>query len=188
MAETRVPPQYVGAAEHAPRGVVGGQYAATPDGEIALILLGLRVNRWWKVGSWLPPLMAMSRLIRELADRPDSGLLAPPRSYWSGRNFLVVQYWRSVEALGTYARDGSLGHLAAWRGFNRTGAGTADVGLYHETYSVPASSMESLYANMPPSGLAQATSWAPRVRRSRTRQAERMGQQDPEYVPDRAAG
>ena len=126
----------------------------------------------------------MPRLLKELADQADAGLLAPPRIYWSGRNFMVIQYWRSVEALGAYARDGSLGHAAVWRNFNRAGAATADVGLYHESYSVPAANMESLYANMPVSGLAQATAWAPRARRQRSRSADRMGQRDPEYVPD----
>jgi hypothetical protein len=182
--QTSVPRPFVGAAERVPKGVVGGQFSAVPDGEIAVIILGLRINRWRKVGTWLPPLRAMPRLLRELADQPEAGLLAPPQLFWSGRSFLVVQYWRSVEALGAYARDHGLGHVEVWRAFNRDGAGTGHVGVYHETYTVPAANIESLYANMPVVGLAQATSWAHRAARRRSRAAERMGQQDPAYVPD----
>ncbi|RFU22449.1 DUF4188 domain-containing protein [Geodermatophilus marinus] len=143
----------------------------------------MRVNRWRRVRSWWPVFVAMPRMLRELAGRPGSGLLAPPRSYWSGRDFLLVQYWRSVEDLGAYARDSRLSHAPAWAAFNRRGAGTADVGLWHETYAVPAGAVESLYGNMPVAGLAAATGWAPRAQRSRSRAVDRMGQRDPEYVP-----
>lgn len=60
--------------------------------------------------------------------------------------------------------------------------------MYHETYSVLAASIESRYSNRPRIGLAEATSWAPRVQRRRSPAAVRMGQQDPEYVTDRATG
>ncbi|MGY1615343.1 DUF4188 domain-containing protein [Geodermatophilus sp. SYSU D00691] len=186
--QTQVPKPYVGAAEHAPRGVSGGQFAATPDGEVVLFLIGMRFNRLRRVRSWWPVFAGMPRMIRELLARPDSGLLARPRTYWSGRDLLVVQYWRSVEDLGRYARDAGMAHAPAWGAFNRSGAASADVGIWHETYSVRADQVESLYGNVPLRGLAEATSWAPRVRRTRSRTGERMGQHDPEYVADSRAG
>jgi hypothetical protein len=172
----QMPKPYVGAGERAPKGVHGGQYAATPDGEVVLFLIGMRINRWRRVRSWWPVFTAMPRMIRELADHPEAGLLAPPRTYWSGRDFLVVQYWRSVEELGAYARNSAFLHAAAWGAFNRSGAATGDVGIWHETYTVRAEQIESLYGNMPLAGLAAATSWAPRLRRRPSRAGERMGQ------------
>lgn len=186
-APQRVPKPYVGAAEHAPKGVVGGQFAAAPEDEVVVFLIGMRFNRWRRVRSWWPVFTGMPRMLRELADRPECGLLAPPRIYWSGRDLLVVQYWRSVEHLGAYAKDPSLAHAPAWGAFNRRGAARADVGIWHETYSVRADQIESLYGNMPVAGLAAATGWAYRAQRTRSAAGERMGQHDPDYAPDRRA-
>jgi len=182
---SRVPAPYVGAAERAPNGVVGGQFAAAPDGEVVVFLIGMRVNRWRRVRSWWPVFVGMPRMLRELAQRPEAGLLAPPRKYWSGRDFLVVQYWRSVEHLGAYARDPALAHAPAWRVFNRTAAAGGDVGIWHETYAVRPEQVESLYGNMPVAGLAAAVGGAPRARRTRSAAAVRMGQEDPDVVADR---
>ncbi|HXV93788.1 MAG TPA: DUF4188 domain-containing protein [Pseudonocardia sp.] len=185
-APQRVPKPYVGATRRAPEGVVGGQFSAVPEGEVVVFLIGMRFNRWRRIRSWWPVFVSMPRMLRELAERPGSGLLAPPRTYWSGRDVLLVQYWRSVEDLGAYAKDANLAHVPAWSAFNRTGAATADVGIWHETYTVRPEQVESLYGNMPIAGLAAATAWAPRVRRTRSKAGERMGQREPEYVPDTA--
>jgi hypothetical protein len=106
MASTdRVPRPYRGADRAAPAGVQGGQYVAElPEDTVTVFLIGMRVNRWRKVRSWWPTFAGMSRMLRELQARPDLGLLRA-RSYWSGRKFLTLQYWRSAEHLGRYARD-----------------------------------------------------------------------------------
>ena len=36
------------------------------EGELAVFLIGMRVNRWWRVDQWLPTAMAMPKMIREL--------------------------------------------------------------------------------------------------------------------------
>lgn len=170
---------YAGAAQKAPRGVVAGQHSAElGDRELVVFLIGMRVNRWRRVRSWWPALVGMPRMLRELAALEDSPLLAV-RSYWSGRVFFTVQYWRSLEELGAYARDTSRSHAPAWGAFNRSGAGTADIGLFHETYHVRAEQVESLYGNMPPFGLAAATALVPRAERPARAAARRMGQRDP---------
>lgn len=183
MASTApVPAAYRGAAERAPRGVQGGSYVAEVEGdEVVVFLIGMRVNRWRKLRSWWPVFVAMPRMLAELKERPDAGLLGA-RSYWSGRVFLVVQYWSSAEALGRYARDPQLAHQPAWAAFNRAVAGNGDVGIFHETYQVPRSGVESLYGNMPAYGLALAQHSVPRARGRRSDAQERMGQQDPEYL------
>jgi hypothetical protein len=68
----------------------------------------------------------------------------------------VVQYWRSVEDLGNFARDPSLTHAPAWAAFNRDAAGTGDIGIWHETYRVPADHVDTRYGNLAPSGLGKA--------------------------------
>jgi hypothetical protein len=162
--------------------VQGGSYVAEVDAENAVVfVIGMRVNRLRKVRTWWPVFVGMPRMLRELEGRPDSGLLWH-RTYWSGRVFLVVQYWRSAEQLGAYARDPQLAHQPAWAAFNRAAAGGGDVGIFHETYVVPAAGIETLYGNMPQFGLGAAYSSVPRSQGRRTRAQDRMGQQDPGYV------
>lgn len=177
-----VPRPYAGAAEKAPQGVLGGSHTAELAGDdVVVFLIGMRVNRWRKVRSWFPVFVAMPRMLRELAAEEDSPLL-DVRTYWSGRVFLTVQYWRSLEELGDYARDSSRGHAPAWGRFNRSAAGTADVGVFHETYRVTPDRVESLYGNMPPFGLAAAQRLVPRGSAPQREAARRMGQQEPELV------
>src|SRR5687768_6317041 len=179
---TRVPRPYVGAAERAPRGVVGGQHCAELVGEEAvLFVIGMRVNRWRKVRSWFPVFVAMPRMLRALERESDSPLLFV-RTFWSGRVFLTLQYWRSLEELGAYARDGYRPHAPAWARFNRMAAAGADVGIFHETYRVTADAVESLYGNMPAFGLAAAQRLVPRGKHGRRATPQRMGQQEPEPV------
>jgi hypothetical protein len=115
-----VPRAYAGATAAAPRGVPGGQFVAHPQGEVVVFLVGMRVNRWREIRSWWPVLTGMPRMLREL-EGADRGLLGA-RSYWSGRVFLVVQYWRTAEELGAYAKDVSLSHAPAWGAFNKQSA------------------------------------------------------------------
>ena len=92
----------------------------------------------------------------------------------SGRVFLLVQYWRSFEDLERFARAPQGSHLKAWRDFNRRIRNNGAVGIFHETYRVPATAIETVYGNMPVFGLAEATSHVP-VRAGRHSAAARLG-------------
>jgi len=85
-----------------------------------------------------------------------------------------VQYWRSFEHLERFARDPANLHLPVWRWFNRAVKASGDVGIWHETYLVPAGRHEAIYGNMPRIGLAAAGSHVPIARRGETA-AERVG-------------
>src|SRR6476660_2178017 len=74
--------------------VIRSRMAAEIDGDFVVFLIGMRINKFWKVHKWLPVFWAMPRMLRELAGRPDSGLLGF-RFHNGLRNHLVVQYWRS---------------------------------------------------------------------------------------------
>ncbi len=180
--QLRVPRAYRGADEKAPKGVQGGSYTARVDAdEVVVFLIGMRINRLRRVRSWWPVFTGMPKMLREIDRKRVPGLLGA-RSYVSGRSLLTVQYWSSVEALGRYAKDPALSHHPAWVAFNKAVAGTGDVGIYHETYSVPRESVESLYGNMPAFGLAAAYGSVARGGATgRTKAQVRAGQVDPEY-------
>jgi hypothetical protein len=76
----------------------------------------------------------------------------------------LVQYWRSIEDLTHFARTPSDPHLQAWQKFNRAIGADGNVGIWHETYEIPAGNHESIYVNMPVFGLAAATNHVPMSR------------------------
>jgi hypothetical protein len=128
---------------------------ASVDGDFVVFLIGMRINRPWKVHKWLPVFQAMVPMLRVLMQRTDLGLLGF-RTWMSASGPMVVQYWRSVEDLERFARDSSLPHHAAWRRFNQRVATSGDVGIWHETYVVSAGAYECVYVNMPRFGLGNA--------------------------------
>ncbi len=127
---------------------------ATVEGDFVVFLIGMRINSPWKVHRWLPLTRAMPRMLAELQAEPARGLLGG--EMWFGRTTILVQYWRSLEQLFTYAKDKDAVHLPAWRDFNRRIAATGDVGVWHETYRVLPGHYENVYVNMPPFGLGRA--------------------------------
>ena len=182
VASRRVPRGYAGAVEAAPRGVRGGQYVADPEAdEVVVFLIGMRINRLRRVRSWWPTFTGMPRMLAELS-KEDLGLLGY-RIFRSGRVFLVVQYWRSAAELGAYARDSSKLHAPAWGAFNEQSARTGDVGIFHETYVVPRSAIETVYGNMPAFGLGDAVGSVERSAFGDHNEARRKMQcTEPEYV------
>ena len=132
--------------------VIKGRMTAEPDGDFVVFLIGMRINRPWKLHKWLPVARAMGPMLRVLSTEKELGLLGYT-SWVSLHGPLLVQYWRSFEHLERFARDSSLPHLAAWRGYNRRVGKDGDVGVWHETYQVSAGRYETIYANMPMLGL-----------------------------------
>jgi hypothetical protein len=152
--------------------VHGGRFSADLDGEFVVFLIGMRVNKPWKLHKWLPVARAMAPMLRVLSKSKDLGLLG--YTMWVGpKGPLLVQYWRSFEQLERFARDSSLPHHAPWRAYNQRVAADGDVGVWHETYQVGPGRFESIYANMPVFGLAKAGQHVPVARRG-DRAAERL--------------
>lgn len=133
--------------------IAAKRVTAKIDGDFVVFLIGLRINKPWKLHKWLPVFQAMPRMIRELEARPESGFLGHIASLG-----VIVQYWRSFEHLEAYARDHNQLHWPAWVDFNRrVGASRGDVGIWHETYRVREGEYECVYSGMPPFGLAKAS-------------------------------
>ena len=124
------------------------------DGEFAVFLIGMRINNPLLVHKWLPVASAMPRMLKELYQHPELGLLS--HEMWFGRTIILVQYWRSMEALLHYAMARDLEHLPAWQQFNQSVGTHGDVGIWHETYLAGPGRYENIYANMPPFGLGKA--------------------------------
>ena len=121
------------------------------EGDFVVFLIGMRVNKPWKIHKWLPVALAMPRMLKELAANPESGFLGHLMS-----SRVIVQYWRSFDDLEAYARSKDQEHWPAWVAFNkRVGTSRGDVGIWHETYQVRAGEYEAVYSGMPPIGLGQ---------------------------------
>ncbi|WP_424951334.1 DUF4188 domain-containing protein [Deinococcus sp.] len=151
--------------------------AAELDGDFVVFIIGFRINRFWQVNAWLPVFLAMPRMLRELAQKPELGLLG---GQFAG--LTLIQYWRSTEHLNAYAQARQHEHLPAWRAFNQNARRAAGaVGIWHETYRVAAGQYEAVYVDMPRFGLGAAGRLVPASGRRETA-AGRMG--DAQAVAD----
>ena len=129
---------------------------ATLDGDFVVFLIGMRLNKPWKVHKWWPVAAAMPSMISELQRQPELGLLHA--EMWFSRTTIMVQYWRSMDQLMAYATSKQAVHLPAWKAFNQSVGTNGTVGIWHETFAVNAGAYESVYVNMPAFGLGRAGS------------------------------
>ena len=132
---------------------------ARMEGDFAVFLIGMRINQPWKVRKWLPVATAMPRMLRELYAKPELGLLS--HEIWFSRTIILVQYWRSLDALLSYAKARESQHLPAWQAFNQAIGTDGSVGIWHETYLACPGTYENVYANMPAFGLGKAGTLVP---------------------------
>jgi len=137
--------------------IVPQRVTAEVDGDFVLFLIGMRINKPWKLRSWWPVFAAMRPMLRELDANPQLGCLG----YTFGWP-VIVQYWQSFDRLESYAKASDRLHLPAWRRFNKAlGNARGDVGIWHETYRIAAGSYETIYSGMPPYGLGRVGKLAP---------------------------
>jgi hypothetical protein len=107
---------------------------AKMEGSFCVFLIGMRINRSWKMHKWLPVFLAMPRMLTELRRQPDLGFIGG--DVWFGRTILLLQYWQSFGALIRYAKNSDLAHLPAWARFRDNIGDSGDVGSWHETYLI----------------------------------------------------
>jgi hypothetical protein len=160
-----------------------GRYVADIEGDFVVFLIGMRLNKPWKLHRWLPVYRAMGRMLSGLEEQPDRGLLGWRLALIGGP--AVVQYWRSFAHLERFARDPGDLHVATWQRWNRTVRDSGDVGIWHETYQVRAGEYEAIYGNMPRVGLAAAGEHLP-IGRKGLSAGRRLGVRDDDalVVPD----
>ena len=118
-----------------------------------LFVMGVRVNRWWKIWSWWPVLRTFKKILKELRLKPELGLLNI-EVFW-GNPVVTLQVWRSYEDLVSFAKDTEGLHLPAWKNFMQHLNKTEDVGIFHELYVVDEKNCEAIYNHMPRFGLGK---------------------------------
>jgi hypothetical protein len=134
---------------------INRRVTATMEGDFAIFLIGFRINKFWRVRDWVSVFAAMPKMLRELSEKPELGLLHY-RLHFGLRSTMVVQYWRNFEALHAYAMARNCAHLPAWQAFNAAIGMSGSVGIWHETYLSGPDLYENIYVNMPPFGLGRA--------------------------------
>jgi hypothetical protein len=159
-----------------------GRWTARGDGEVVVFLIGMRVNKPWKVNQWWPVFTAMPKMLKWLDQHPQAGLLHYEQALRSPLSPMIVQYWRSFEDLEAFARSPDAPHLPAWKAFNAKIRDSGDVGIWHETYRVAGGSREAIYGNMPPSGLGGASELEP-VGSTAATAAKRIGARQDDEPP-----
>jgi len=150
------------------------------EGDFVVFLIGMRINRLWKIHKWLPVAKAMPRMLIELSQKPESGFLG--FQMFGGLPPMILQYWRSFEQLEAYAKDRHGHHYPAWKEFNKNIGTNGDVGIWHETYRVKAGDYECIYNNMPKFGLGKVGTLVPAVG-NRHYAAQRIGNEDANSTP-----
>ncbi len=135
--------------------VIDQRMTAKIEGDFVVFLIGMRINKFWKLRSWLPVARAMPRMLSELDRLPseETGFLGH-----NGLSFgAIVQYWRSFDHLEAYAKSNDHQHYPAWVAFNKKmKQSRGDVGIWHETFLVKAGQYETVYSGMPLYGLGKA--------------------------------
>ena len=151
--------------------VIPARMSAAIEGDFVVFVIGMRINKLWKLHKWVPTFLAMPKMLKELEKNPESGFMG---SISGG--MMLVQYWRSFEHLEAYARSHDQAHWPAWVAFNkRMGASRGDVGIWHETYKVRAGEYEAIYSGMPAQGLGKAGKLIPAAGRRESARG-RIGQ------------
>lgn len=147
--------------------IFNGRYTAQTDEPFVVFLIGMRVNQWWRFDKWFPVASAMGPMLQALFTHPEKGFLHA-EFFWNFSGPVLIQYWRSFEALEKFAREPSDPHLGAWKAFNQAVGSDGVVGIWHETYVVGPGQYECVYGNMPAFGLGAAMEHVPAAGRRET--------------------
>jgi Domain of unknown function (DUF4188) len=164
-----------------------GRWTTSNTDEVVLFVVGIRINNLRAVRTWLPVLRAMRPMLRELTEDQSAGLLGYRAQPNGVRELTVFQYWNSIDQLMNFAHAAR--HKRAWQDFYRKASRGSDVGIWHETFVVPAGSYEAIYGNVPKLGLAEFRGLATIGRRGDSARA-RLGEpatRAPRRTPDTSA-
>lgn len=136
-------------------------HSARCDGDFVVFLIGIRPNganpltkTFSEVGK------AFQSMIAELESDPSFGYMGGDA--YIGMNerkstTMMVQYWRSYEALQKWTHTRMGIHMKTMLEYGKKDRFEGINGIWHETYKVRDGEYESIYAHMPPIGLALAT-------------------------------
>jgi hypothetical protein len=138
---------------------INRRMTAQLDGDFVVFLIGMRINRLWKIHKWFFVVTAMPKMLIELSKNHESGFLG--YQMMGGFPPVMVQYWKSFEQLEAYAKDMNSTHYPAWKAYNQKIRNNGDVGIWHETFKVRSGEYECIYNNMPVYGLGKVGDLVP---------------------------
>src|SRR5690625_3644623 len=135
------------------------------EGDLVVFHIGMTIRKPYRPDLWGPVFLAMPAMLAELeknraaherGEAEDLGFLGAYTLIGASGPW-VVQYWKSTEQLYAYAAMSDRVHLPAWRRFNQVkrkhpGA----VGIWHETYAVPAQVVVTQYCYCVDDGLGMS--------------------------------
>ena len=136
-----------------------GRWTAEIEGDFVVFIIGARVNskrQALRVLGDLGGRRGMNHMLKYLVQHPEKGLLG-----YQTAGVTTIQYWRSFEHLEAFAKDKNDPHLEVWRNYWKRVGKDPRAGIWHETFLVRAGEFEAVYSNMPPHGLAKASSLVP---------------------------
>ena len=55
--------------------IINQRMTAKIEGDFVVFLIGMRINRLWKLHKWIPVAMAMPKMLKELSENAESGFL-----------------------------------------------------------------------------------------------------------------
>ena len=125
------------------------------DGEFLVFMIELQVHKLWQVWVWYPVVQRMTKMMFELMEKKEYGLLS--YEYWfSFRRQLFLMYWRSYEHMHDWALNKDATHIPGWKMLNSLMKDHPKViGFWHESYVVQPYQYETFYRNVPPAGLGR---------------------------------
>ena len=133
-----------------------GRWTAQIDGDFVVFLIGADLRDPEQAGPAGELLMAMIDMLGELEQDPTKGLLG--YQVFGAIGGVIVQYWRSFEALESYAKNPDAKHAPVWRAWNRLGEDGTALGRasgMRPTRSKPAATRRST-RTCPATGLQRA--------------------------------
>lgn len=145
--------------------IIRTTYTARFDGDFVVFLIGIRPNEANPFTKYTAEIgKAFQSMVDELENDETLG-------YSGGDNYvgvntrksttLMVQYWRSYEALQKWTHTRMGVHMKTVEKYMKNDPVAGRHGIWHETYKIRDGEYETVYASMPPMGLALATSAVP---------------------------
>lgn len=85
-----------------------GRRAALGHSGMVVFVIGMRINRWYRIDLWLPTLTAMSKMLKELHENDHHHGYYGGESYgmfclFFGYPSLQITYWESVEKVHAFS-------------------------------------------------------------------------------------
>ena len=150
------------------------------EGEFLVFVIELQIHKLWRFRQWYPAVKGMNRMLFELIEKKEFGLLHFEYRFSFRKQFFLM-YWRSYEHMHDWALNKNASHIPGWQMLNQLMKDHPDIiGFWHESFVVQPYQYESFYRNVPTVGLGGAGELIPlrggmktgakRLREARTQQ------------------